>query len=158
MISFDDFRDIVSTKLCFENNSPLLLTYFVTTPTKTDPIYLGPIFKAYFLFRVLREILARFLGSILVSTYLHNELKNFLKEQSYFFDLVPVFLRIFLWKKFSLLPWLTKRSKSENLSWKFMYYDYSKIMLAQLWTKCIFYDFLCVYYVFLTDLLTYLVC
>ena len=37
---------------------------------------------------------------------------------------------------------------------QFMYYDYSKIMLAQLKTKCIFHDFF-VCLVFVIDLLTY---
>ena len=48
------------------------------------------------IFRAPREILTRFPGSILVSTYLHNGSKRFLKEQSYFFHLIPVYFGILL--------------------------------------------------------------
>ena len=46
------------------------------------------------------------------------------------------------------------RFRTVAMKYQFMYYDYSKIMLAQLHTKCIFHDFF-VCLVFLLDLLTY---
>ena len=33
------------------------------------------------------------------------------------------------------------RFQTVAMNYQFMYYDYSKIMLAQLHTKCIFHDF-----------------
>ena len=49
-----------------------------------------------------------------------------------------------------IYPWTSKASgrkaiqarfRTVAINWQFMYYDYSKIMLAQLHTKCIFHDF-----------------